>query len=280
MKKLKFVVIFCAMITCLCACGTQPREDTVSELDSQVVSKPVESEVSSKETDDTESLVSQEEKESSPPKAVHSALYVDGYTQDQVISYFNEVVLDTEYATGVGDFTLVQKWEDPIRYRIYGEPTQQDLLKLETLFAELNKVEGFPGVFLAEDGEAENLSIYFQGYDAFYEKFGEFINYEESDGAVQYWYYDSSNCIYEASIGYLMDTAQSTRLSVIPEEVVNGLGISDTVLREDSITYQYASDAVELSEIDWLLVKLLYHPDIKAGMDRETCEQVIRSLYY
>lgn len=280
MKKLKFIVIFCAMITCLCACGTQSGENTVSELDSQVVSEPVESETSSKETDATESLVSQEEKESSTPKPAHSALYIDGYTQDQIISFFNEVVLDTEYTTGAGDFTLVQKWEDPIRYRIYGEPTQQDLLKLETLFAELNKIEGFPGAFLAEDGEVENLSIYFQDYDAFYEKFGEFINYEESDGAVQYWYYNDSNCIYEASIGYLMDTAQSTRFSVIPEEVVNGLGISDTVLREDSVTYQYASDAEELSEIDWLLLKLLYHPNIKAGMDREACEQVIRSLYY
>ena len=64
------------------------------------------------------------------------------------------------------------------------------------------------------------------------------------------------------------------------EEVVNTLGISDTVLREDSITYQYSDFNICLSDVDWILLKLLYHPEMKNGMDSEACVSVIRKLYY
>ena len=33
-------------------------------------------------------------------------------------------------------------------------------------------------------------------------------------------------------------------------------------------------------DIDLLILQLLYHPDIKCGMNASACEEVIRSLYY
>jgi hypothetical protein len=75
--------------------------------------------------------------------------------------------------------------------------------------------------------------------------------------------------------------SQELRNSVILEEVYNGLGpIQDTVLRPDSVIYSDFSQPQELSQIDELLMELLYHPDIKCGMDAAECETVIRSLYY
>ena len=32
--------------------------------------------------------------------------------------------------------------------------------------------------------------------------------------------------------------------------------------------------------VDWLILKLLYHPDIKCGMNAQQCEEIIRKLYY
>ena len=46
---------------------------------------------------------------------------------------------------------------------------------------------------------------------------------------------------------------------MLVEEVINLLGINDTVLREDSIVYQYSSDITAPSEIDWVLIRLLLH---------------------
>ena len=58
--------------------------------------------------------------------------------------------------------------------------------------------------------------------------------------------------------------------------------IRDTVssLRLDSIIYQQYSQPQDLTLEDWLLLRLLYHPDILCGMDAAQCEAVIRNLYY
>ncbi len=273
MKFGKIAAATLAAMVCLCACGAQSNAGPVESEPSAVVSEEVSS-IESESTEESE-LVSSEE-----VRPAHSVLYLEGYSQDEVVQYFNEVVLNTEYSTGDGDFTLVQKWKMPIHYRIYGEPNTADTERLQTLFTELNQINGFPGIHEAKEGYVENLSIYFSDESAFYDRFGAFVNYEPSDGAVQYWYFDDSNDIYEAQIGYRTDIDQETRNSVLLEEVVNGLGIDDTETREDSITYQYYNSTDELSDMDWLILKLLYHPDIGCGMDAEECEAVIRDLYY
>jgi hypothetical protein len=104
-------------------------------------------------------------------------------------------------------------------------------------------------------------------------------NYYGMDGAVTFWYlYDE---IYDAIICYRTDLDQYLRNSVILEEIYNGLGpIQDTSLRSDSIIYSEFSQPQELTDIDELLLKLLYHPDILPGMNAQQCEQVIRALYY
>ncbi|MBQ4040120.1 MAG: DUF2927 domain-containing protein, partial [Oscillospiraceae bacterium] len=97
---------------------------------------------------------------------------------------------------------------------------------------------------------------------------------------VTFWYDDVGN-IYDAVICYSTEIEQNLRNSVIIEEIYNGLGpIQDTVLREDSIIYQYYTEAQELSEIDLLLLKLLYHPKMECGMNADECAEIIRTLYY
>lgn len=210
----------------------------------------------------------------------HSKFYLEGYSVEDVLKYFNEVVLNTEYATGAGDATLVQRWDIAIRYRVEGDFKKEDIEILEKFFAELNKVDGFAGVSEAKETETPNLYIYFEGREAFNDRFLDFVNNEYADGVARYWYYTETNDIYEGTIGYCTDMAKESRESVLLEELVNCLGIGDSVLREDSIVYQYGSDVKELSEMDWLIIKLLFNPRIRCGMDIEQCEEVIRELYY
>ena len=71
------------------------------------------------------------------------------------------------------------------------------------------------------------------------------------------------------------------RNSVLQEEIYNGLGpIQDTLLRPDSLIYQNYAEPQAMTQVDELLLKLLYHPDIQWGMDAQACEAVIRNLYY
>ncbi|MBQ2957998.1 MAG: DUF2927 domain-containing protein [Clostridia bacterium] len=210
----------------------------------------------------------------------HSPLYHPDYPPEQIIEYFEEVVLDMEYADGTGDVSLVQKWIAPMRYRIYGFPTDEDLSILTAFFDQLNALPGFPGICAAGEEEAENVTISFLDHEGFYAVFSDMLGGDSAFGATRFWYYTETNDIYTANIGYRTDVGQAARNSILIEEIVNTLGVSDTVLRTDSIVYQYSDDNTALSDVDLIILSLLYDPAIECGMDAESCRAVIRELYY
>lgn len=207
----------------------------------------------------------------------HSKLYLPNCSQQQMFDYFEEIVLHMEYSTG--NSSVVQKWNEPLRYHINGTATEKDLEVLTDLFEQLNKVDGFPGIYAA-DGEQENLTISFLGSEDFNDQFFECINGEDAYGATEFWYYNDTNEIHTARIGYRTDIDQTTRVSILIEEIINMLGFSDTVLREDSIVYQYSNDNTALSDVDWVILKLLYDPQIKCGMNTDNCSDIVKKLYY
>lgn len=216
----------------------------------------------------------------SAPELLHSALYHPNYPQEQIQIYFEEVVLDVEYSDGAGDVSLVQKWLSPIGFRIYGDPTEEDLAVLNDLFTRLNQIPDFPGFYTAEAEGLEQLQISFLAPETFRSSYSSVVGGEDAYGATQFWYYTDTNEIHSARIGCRTDIAQEERNSVLVEEIINTLGITDTVLREDSITYQYSNANSDLSDVDWILLQLLYHPDMRCGMDAESCADVIQALYY
>ena len=212
-----------------------------------------------------------------PTAPEHSELYIPGLSVEDVIVYFNEVCLDAEFVHS-GDATVLQKWEDPIYCSLFGDYTEEDYATLTAFFSWLNTVDGFPGISLAEDRYDVNLLIHFCSQDTLIEIMGE--NFYDTDGGVTFWY-DGENRIYDATICYRDDLDQHLRNSVILEEIYNGLGpVQDTDLREDSIIYSQFSQPQALTEIDELILRLLYHPDMQCGMSAAECETVIRRLYY
>lgn len=206
----------------------------------------------------------------------HSALYIPGVDVEDVLLWFNEVALDSEFSYE-GNPNLIQKWASPIVYCLEGNATEEDLQVLESFSAWLNTLEGFPGIRQAQPEEVPNLLIRFGDGDMITDFLG--AEYVNVDGGVRYWY--DNNVIYDAKIAYREDIPQFTRNSVILEEIYNGLGlVQDTALREDSLIWQGFSEPQNLTEVDELLLKLLYHPEMLCGMNAEECEAVIRSLYY
>ena len=211
-------------------------------------------------------------------KPLHSPLYLEGIPVEDVILYFNEVCLDAEYVES-GTPELLQKWIKPITYYVHGTPTDEDLLVLRDLAEQLNSIENFPGMVAVADPADTDLPIYFCTKEEMNNKMS-FAAQENLDGAVTFWY-NGAQEITNAIICIRTDISQQVRNSVIAEEVYNGLGpIQDTTLREDSIIYQYGSKNLELSEMDILILELLYHPQIRCSMNASECESVIRQLYY
>ena len=211
-----------------------------------------------------------------PTAPPHSELYIPDVDVEGVITYFNEVCLNAEFVNG-GDPSFLQRWNGPITYRIYGEPTTADLEKIGEFTVWLNTIFGFPGIYEAGEGEYVNLRIHFCDQSTMMDLMGS--NFEYMDGGVTFWYND--DIIYDAIICIRTDLDQHLRNSVILEEIYNGLGpIQDTGLRPDSIIYSDFSEPQELTAMDELILKLLYHPDLRCGMNAAECEAVIRALYY
>ena len=207
----------------------------------------------------------------------HSALYLPDLALEDVILYFNEVCLDAEFNDG-GNPKLIQKWASPIGFLIQGDPTEADLEVLEGFVAWLNEIEGFPGLYPVEEEFLADLQIHFCSYHDMLDIMGD--QFEGSDGCVTFWY-NGDNIIYDATICCVDSLDQYIRNSVILEELYNGLGpVQDTELRPDSLIYAGYSEPQSLTEIDELILKLLYHPDMQPGMTQEEAEAVIRELYY
>ena len=210
------------------------------------------------------------------PVPLHSEFYIEGVSVEDVILYFNEVCLAAEFVNG-GDPSRIQKWDSPISYKVLGTPTEDDILKLEEFILWLNEIEGFPGLMETEYAGSADIKIHFCDYDTMIYLLGD--NFHGMDAGVSFWY--EADVIYDEIICIRTDLNQVLRNSVILEELYNGMGpVQDTDLRSDSIIYSNYSEPQDLTEIDELLLRLLYHPEIQCGMDAAACESVIRRLYY
>lgn len=207
---------------------------------------------------------------------IHSPLYLEGVPVKDVVQYFSEVCLSAEFVNS-GDPSFLQRWETPIRYSILGSPTEEDLATLESFCQWLNGIEGFPGIGECAADEASNLRIHFVSQEELLSIMGD--NFVNTDGAVTFWY--ENNAIYDGIICIRNDVDQQLRNSVILEELYNCLGpIQDTDLRTDSIIYSGFSQPQALTDMDKLILRLLYHPALQCGMDSSTCQQIIEELYY
>ena len=201
---------------------------------------------------------------------------LEGETIENIITYFNEVCLDAEFINS-GNPTLVQKWNAPIKYFIHGQYTDEDISVLNNFVSWLNKIDGFPGMYPSQNASDANMQIYFTDQQGMVDILGD--NFYGLDGGTTFWYNDN-NEIYTADICYRTDIDQITRNSVILEEIYNCLGpIQDTDLRLDSIIYSGFSTPQELTKVDQLILKLLYHPNILCGMNSSQCENIIREIF-
>lgn len=207
----------------------------------------------------------------------HSEFYIESLTLEEVTEYFTEVSLDAEYVFD-GDATSLQKWTEPVLYYVYGSPTAEDIEVLNDFCEWLNSIYGFPGIHETDNPDTANLDLHFCGYDEMIDIMGE--TYRGNDGCVRIWF-DNNDEIYEAVICCSSEIDQEIRNSVIIEEIYNGLGpIQDTSLRSDSIIYAGYSYPQNLTQVDELILKLLYHPSLECGMNADECAEAISQLYY
>jgi Protein of unknown function (DUF2927). len=200
------------------------------------------------------------------PPNTGAVTYGDGeysYTADEITEYFRDVVFSSELDGYVG---IVCKWTREIKYRIYGELTEEDERNLSELVSYLNSVDGFPGISEAADDNEANFHIHYTDHTSMPGLFEKYI--DGSQGMVTFRWDTESHEIFTAVVAIVTeDVDQDGKNTVVYEEITQGLGLAqDSYKYPESLYYQPWTTPQGVPFIDRCMIELLYDKQIKAGM--------------
>ena len=190
---------------------------------------------------------------------------------DKIFEYFKEVTLKSEF--GTSDNGLIKKWMVPIKLEIAGLPTPEDLQTLEAVTSELKLLTKLPIEFVKLN--TGNMRIRFTPEP----EFQKFIpTYQVGNSGFFWLNWDETKQITGAEI--LISTtglSQKERSHLIREELTQAFGLpADSNRYPDSIFYQQWTDITEYSSLDKKLIKMLYNPQVKPGMNGSQLEKLWR----
>lgn len=186
-------------------------------------------------------------------------------------AYFEEIVFGSEFQNLE---PIVRKWVEPIRIRVFGDPTARDLDALFHTIRDLKSISsGIPPIQVVS--ENQNVSLHFLPKSEFH-KFG-----PQKELAEGYFFirFNDRHEIYQGRILISTESnlTQVERNHLVREELTQTLGlINDSPLYLDSIFQVEWTLTEAFSELDKELIRMLYHPEVKCGMDREALLKILR----
>lgn len=193
------------------------------------------------------------------------------YTEKEV-DYFTEISLGAEY----GGSPYVKKWLSDVKIKIGGNPTEDDLERVQKIVDELNSMISTIELSIVEDDE--NINMYFvpQG------DFDEYIPSVRPGNWAYFSYYTKERWEINKAIITIgtFGSTQEDRNHFIIEELTQALGMgNDSPKYKDSIFYEtngYDSQSNEdFSELDRKVIEILYRRDVEVGMDKEEVLSVL-----
>jgi hypothetical protein len=183
-------------------------------------------------------------------------------TNQEILDYFEEIVLKREY--GGGDFDgVVCRWEQPVYVDISGEYTTEDYDWLISHIDYMNSIDGVPDISVVETGG--NFHVFFEPLDQLPSVIP---GYVEGNWGFISLNWNGDGQVTEATMGIATDvTSQVQRNHLILEEFTQGFGLlNDSEKFADSIFQMEWTEIQSISVLDELLVRMLYSPVIEAGM--------------
>lgn len=194
-----------------------------------------------------------------------------GYTADEV-DYFTEIAFGAEFGASS---PYLRRWPTGAgpRIRVNGSPTPGDLVVLDSVIAEIDRltpagatiVTGAPSVELHFVPQSEFQNVLPQAPPG-------------NNGLVWLWW-DGGDHLTQAVVLVSTTTGDLLRAHIIREEVTQMLGLlQDSYLYPQSIFYQGVSTVTEYLPIDRAVIELLYRPELHVGMTAPEAAQVARTL--
>lgn len=197
--------------------------------------------------------------------------------QRQTISYFKDIALGFE--TGSAS-KVIRRWSEPMKIYAYGEVSTKMDSTLNAIILEINELTGENFTTERVDTiEESNYELYVGPYTEFIKLYPQLENQ-----ATQNWGIFSLQLnVYEITSGVMMVDTERPNLveqqHLLREELTQSLGLAqDSAKYFDSIFQIEWTRVTEYSQIDKELIQLLYHPDMKLGLDVDEVGDLLSSI--
>ena len=195
----------------------------------------------------------------------------------QAVSLFSQCAFNAPYEDETRDQLI--RWVDRIRIYLDGSPTKADIRQVDSFIMELSlRVPELPWIVRVESEEEANMVIH---YCRLSEMESILPQYVEGNWGMYSYSYHPNGEIFKATICIARDKAnQSARNHLIREEIVGALGLTNGhEVYQDSILYRKWTTVQTLSDVDWLMLNLLYSPHVFPGWNHDQTMQALESYY-
>lgn len=196
-----------------------------------------------------------------------------------VLRHFLNVALGTEYGSG---FQVTQKWTSEMNIFIGGGPTDDLLTELNLIKDEINSLttDGF-SMNIVNDSLQSNFYLFFGPPSDYTRLFPEQHNYiQENQNGL---FHIEMNSKFEIISGHMFVNIDITdsykKRHILREELTQSLGLSNDVPHDRSSIFYYGiTSLTHYNRNDIEIIRLLYHPNMRPGLDRSLAEFSCRSI--
>lgn len=214
--------------------------------------------------------------------------YVPTTYEKKLISYFKEIALQSEYD---GNPEKIIKWEQPMVLFIFKEQEFKPQMSIiKKTIEEINRLvtDGFK-IVITNNLSRSNSILYLCKKEKvaeldrfFYEILTKDIDYDIS--GLAYSEFDTKTNVIDKSLIFInSEYTFEVQESTIREEITQSLGLAfDSKMYSNSVFYKDKFNQEirikEYSQFDRDIIRLLYHPRMKPGLDSIGLEQVIKKI--
>lgn len=202
---------------------------------------------------------------------------------DYLLQAFSEVALRNEYTRGA---QTVRRWQKPVNvwldHQVADEALHTDLVRMHLMH--LSQITGLP-IRLVSNKAKANLTIVFTRQSQWRAQVRKQFGIEAEKvvhGAVCMANFrtDGKGEIVEAGVIIPVDQARmhGKLVTCIVEEITQVMGLPNDSDKVYPSIFNDKTPEDLLSGLDYLLLKMLYHPQIRPGMSRSEVRPILQKL--
>lgn len=190
------------------------------------------------------------------------------YTLEE-LEYFAEIAFGGEFS----GTPFIHKWVGDVDVRLEGAYTEEDAAELQRVLAELGDLTGLR-VRLTTSTTAQ-MAVYYVSRDSMQVVLPQYT--PGNDGYV-YVTWNAGGALQRATVTIDRAVAPRFRRHLVREEVTQGFGLlQDSYRYPESIFQQDYTDVTKYAPIDRTVIRMLYEPEVRPGMDEAQAMAVLRA---